>query len=68
MIHVYIHDANAPTRGLRVPGMHEDDRQSGGVSIPETGVAQVKRQTGEALIEHCPSIEAHDPDDGGDGS
>ena len=64
MILMYVHDTNAPTRGLRVPGMHPDDRESG-VDIPESGAAQVKAQTGEALIEHCETISEHS--DGGDG-
>lgn len=40
-----------------------DDDRGAGVSIPESGVKQVNRQTGEALIEHCPSISEHEPED-----
>jgi hypothetical protein len=53
----YIHDANAPTYNLRVPGM---DRS---IDIPASGVAQVRADEAEALIEHCPSITEHDPED-----
>ena len=62
---MWIHDENAPTAGLRVPGISEEYRESG-VEIPESGVAQVDRQTAEALIEHCPSITEHDPEEGDD--
>lgn len=52
-----------PTSGLRVPGMSEKYRESG-IDAPESGVVQVDAQTGEALLEHCPEAEEHDP--GGD--
>jgi len=50
-----IEDSNAPTHKLRVPGMSEKYRQKG-VNIPESGVTRVDRQTGEAIVEHCPTI------------
>lgn len=62
---MHIHDTNAPTSGLRVPGMSDSYRESG-VDIPESdtvdagGVAQVDEQTATALIEHCPTINDHD--------
>jgi len=62
---MHIHDSNAPTDGLRVPGMSDDYRESG-VDIPDSGVVQVDAQTGEALIDHCPTITEHDPNDGGE--
>lgn len=60
---MWIHDTNAPTHDLRVPGMSEEYDT---VDIPESdsvaqgGVVQVDEQTGEALIEHCPTITEHD--------
>lgn len=63
---MYVTDTNAPTTGLRVPGMSDDYRESG-VDIPERGAVQVDAQTGEALIEHCPTITDHEPDDTGAG-
>lgn len=58
---MYIQDDNAPTRGLRVPGMSDDYREDG-VDIPEDGAVQVDKQTGEALIEQCPSITERESD------
>jgi hypothetical protein len=66
-----IHDTNAPTRGLRVPGISDQYRETG-IDIPESdvvdegGVAQVDQQTADALVEQCPSISYHEPE-GGDG-
>lgn len=63
---MYIHDTNAPTQNLRVPGMPED---ASPVDIPESdvvdegGVLQVPAETGVALTEHCPSINEHEPPD-----
>jgi len=51
-----------PASGLRVPGMHPEDRESG-IDVPESGVVNVKQQTGDALLEQIPGAETHD---GGD--
>lgn len=53
----YIHDSRAPTRNLRVPGM---DRS---IDIPASGVVQVRADEAEALIERCPSITEHEPEE-----
>jgi len=53
---------NPPASGLRVPGMHPDDRESG-IDVPDSGVVNVKRQTGEALLEQIDGATEHD---GGD--
>lgn len=60
---MWIHDTNAPTRNLRVPGMPED---ADPIDIPESdvvdegGVLQVPAGTGLALTAHCPSISEHE--------
>lgn len=56
----YIKNSRGSATNLRVPGM---DRA---IDIPESGVAQVRADEAEALIEHCPTIHEHDPDEGDD--
>lgn len=61
---MWIHDTNAPTKNLRVPGMPDG---ADPVDIPvssvvdEGGVTQVPDEVGSALTEHCPSISEHSP-------
>lgn len=52
----YIKNTRGSARNLRVPGM---DRA---IDIPESGVAQVRADEAELLIDACPSIHEHDPD------
>lgn len=63
---MWIHDTNAPTKGLRVPGMPANatpvDIQVSDV-VDSGGVTQVPEEVGSALIEHCPSISEHSPNE-----
>lgn len=60
---MYVKLPNPPHSGLRVEEMSEQYREDG-LSTPDSGVVRVDAQTGEALLEHIPGAEEHDPDGG----
>lgn len=53
---MYIKHEDGEVRNLKVPGMDEP------VDIPESGVLQVTKEVGEALIKHCPNIKEYTAD------
>lgn len=53
----YIKNDRGSATGLRVPGMERS------IDIPDSGIAQVRADEAEALIQHCEPIHEHDPDE-----
>jgi hypothetical protein len=59
---MYVKIPNPPVSRLRVPGMSEK-YGADGLDVPESGVVQVDKQTGEALLEHLPDAKKHEAGD-----